>query len=87
VQKYKMHPYKVRFIDSSYQSSIKNADSLGKIDGIDSANNLEAFLAEEYDNGYELHSIVPVNANTAGKITYPNSVTIGYQVCLKRIKD
>lgn len=82
-----MHPYKVRFIESSYQSSIKYADTLGKIDGIDSANNLEAFISEEYHNGYELHSIVPVNANTAGKMTYPNSVTIGYQICLRKIKD
>lgn len=58
-----------------------------KIDGIDSPNNLEAVISEEYRMGYELHSITPANANTAGKITYPNVVNIGYQVCPKKIMD
>jgi hypothetical protein len=82
-----MHPYKVTFIESSYETNVKHAEAYGKVDGIDSANNLEAFLAEECAKGYELFSIVPVTANVASKITYPSTVTIGYQVCLKRSKD
>ena len=82
-----MQPNKVIFIESSFDTTIKHGELYGKIDGHNSALNLEALLAEEYNLGYELVSFIPVIGNISSKMMPPNNVTIGHHVCLQKIKD
>ncbi len=81
-----MQAYKVRFIETSFSTKFKYASKYGMLDGHQSAINLEAFLEEEYRNGYDLVSITPFVSNEApSKYNYPIAITSGYNIVLRKI--
>ncbi len=80
-----MFPYKVIFIESSYDPKKTKSNVLGYIDGYLTSNEIEALLVEQHNIGYTLVQIVPINGNVTGKIGYPNQVTIGFMVTFKKV--
>jgi len=74
-----MHSHKVRYVPATY--SQKNMlDHIGVFDGVTSSKELEALIVEEFELGFELHSVVNVPVSKMGVV-----FTAGFIVTLKKV--
>ncbi len=72
-----MHKYKVVFHESQILKQLKN---YGQVDGLTTANELEALMIEYDGKGYDLVSISPIHG-------VPGSpVTSGFMITFKKRK-
>lgn len=55
-----MHPYKVIYLDSTFLKKTSGEIRKGNLDGLTTANSLEALIVEQDKEGYDLFCINPV---------------------------
>jgi hypothetical protein len=78
-----MKEYRVIYLEGSYLKNKSNYHAKGHLDGIETANDLEALILEQCGEGYELFCITPISGMVSLGLSMPPTTT-GFIVTVKR---
>jgi hypothetical protein len=78
-----MKPYKVIYLEGTYLTKKGKHHLAGHLDGMDTANDLEALIIEQANAGYELYMVTPIQGLVTARMSMPQTTT-GFMVTFKK---
>ena len=81
-----MYNTRVKYLPSTFVRKTKDAQKIGKLDGVATAKEIEALIIEQEKEGYQLFSITPLPGQVHTAVSYFQTVT-GFMITFQKQTD